>query len=98
MEFEGFQWDAGNIAKCQKHGLSLGEIESVFSRRVLIVNDEANSEAEQRFRAIGVTASGRHAFVVFTWRGKLVRPLSARHMHRKEIDRYEKDNSDIQDG
>ncbi len=58
MEFEGFEWDAGNSAKCQKHGLSLDEIESVFSRRVLIMNDEANSEAEQRFRAIGVTGRG----------------------------------------
>jgi uncharacterized DUF497 family protein len=95
MEFEGFEWDAGNSAKCQKHGLSLDEIESVFSQRVLIVNDEANSEAEQRFRAIGVTASGRQAFIVFTLRGKLLRPLSARYMHRKEIDRYEKDNTDL---
>jgi uncharacterized protein len=96
VEFQGFDWDAGNSAKCQKHGLTLADIESLFSRRVLIVKDEANSEAEQRFRAIGVTASGRHAFVVFTWRGKTLRPLSARYMHRKEISRYEKDNTDIQ--
>jgi len=87
----------GNSAKRQKHGLSLSEIESVFSRRVLIVNDEANSEAEPRFRAIGVTASRRRAFIVFTLRGKRLRPLSARYMHRKEIDRYEKDNPDVQD-
>ena len=97
MEFEGFYWDAGNRAKCQKHGLSLDEIESVFSRRVLIVNDEANSEAERRFRAIGVTAGGRQAFIVFTLRGKRLRPLSARYMHRKEIERYEEDNANLQD-
>ena len=97
MEFEGFEWDAGNMAKCQKHGLSIAEIESVFSARVLIVNDPGNSEVEQRFRAIGKTARGRHAFIVFTWRGKRLRPLSARYMHRKEIDRYEKDNSDVQE-
>ncbi len=97
MEFEGFEWDEGNSAKCQKHGLSLTEIESVFSRRVLIVDDEANSEAELRFRAIGTTARGRRAFIVFTLRGKRLRPLSARYMHRKEIVRYEKDNTDLQD-
>ena len=97
MEFEGFEWDAGNIAKCQKHGLSLAEVESAFAARVLIVNDEVNSEAEQRFRAIGVTASGRHAFIVFTLRGRRLRPLSARYMHRKEIDRYEKNNPDVQE-
>ena len=95
MEFDGFEWDAGNIAKSQKHGLSLAEIESVFSERILILNDEANSEAEQRFRAIGVTRSGRRAFVVFTLRGKRLRPFSARYMHRKEIERYEKDNTDV---
>jgi hypothetical protein len=22
MEFEGFEWEAGNIAKCQKYGVS----------------------------------------------------------------------------
>jgi uncharacterized DUF497 family protein len=68
-----------------------------FSQPVLIVNDEANSEAAPRFRAIGATASGRHAFIVFTLRRKRLRPLSARFMHRKEIDRYEKDNPNLQD-
>jgi uncharacterized DUF497 family protein len=96
VEFEGFEWNAGNMAKCQKHGLSLADIESVFSGPVLILNDAANSEAESRFRAIGVTERGRRAFIVFTWRGKRLRPLSARYMHRKEITRYEKDNPDIQ--
>jgi uncharacterized DUF497 family protein len=95
MEFEGFDWDEGNRAKCQKHGLSLAEIESVFASRVLILDDPGNSEAEPRSRAIGVTAKGRRAFVAFTRRGNLIRPISARYMHKKEIVRYEKDNSDL---
>ncbi len=94
MEFDGFDWDEGNRAKCQKHGVPIVEIESVFSARVLIV-DDPGSEAEPRFRAIGSTATGRSAFVVFTRRGNLIRPISARYMHRKEIVRYEKDNSDF---
>lgn len=69
----------------------------LIMRRVLIVNDDANSETEPRFRAIDVTASGRHAFVVFTFRRKRLRPVSARYMHSKEIARYEKDNADLQD-
>jgi len=95
MEFDGFDWDEGNRAKCQKHGLSLADIESVFSSRVLILDDPGNSEGEPRFRAIGVTAKGRSAFVAFTQRGKLIRPISARYMHKKEIVRYEKDNSNL---
>ena len=97
MEFEGFDWDAGNTAKCQKHGVSLLEIESLFSNRVLVLHDAANSEAETRFRAIGVTTAGRHVFVVFTWRGKKLRPPSARYMHGKEVKRYDEDNPDIQE-
>ena len=95
LRFEGFDWDAGNAEKCQKHGLSIAEVESVFSDRVLILNDTTNSETEQRFRAIGNAASGRKAFIVFTMRGSFIRPLSARYMHRKEINRYEKDNPDF---
>jgi uncharacterized protein len=99
MEFAGFDWDRGNRKKCQKHGLSLAEIESVFDRPVVILPDEKNSGKERRFRAIGTTAKGRKAFVVFTKRGAedavLIRPISARHMHKKEVELYEKTYPDI---
>ncbi len=64
--------------------------------------DEEHSESEERFRAIGKTRSGRHVFLVFTLREKagetLIRPISARSMHRKEIEHYEKENPDLPDG
>jgi hypothetical protein len=60
---------------------------------VLIVADAAHSGREQRFRAIGVAASKRHVFIVLTLRDGLIRPLSARYIHAKEVRRYEKDNS-----
>jgi hypothetical protein len=34
MQFHGFDWDEGNVAKCQKHGLSVEEIESLFERGI----------------------------------------------------------------
>jgi uncharacterized protein len=44
-------------------------------------------------RAIGKTRSGRYVFLVFMLRtihgSTLIRPISARYMHKKEIDRYE---------
>jgi uncharacterized DUF497 family protein len=43
MEFAGFDWDRGNQKKCQKHGLSIAEIESVFDRRVVILPDKGES-------------------------------------------------------
>jgi uncharacterized protein len=93
MKFDGFDWDAGNASKCQKHGLSIAEIESVFLNEPRVAPDVKHSKAEQRFRAVGRTKTGRHVFAVSTVRRRdndlLVRPISARHMHRKEIDAYE---------
>ena len=56
-----------------------------------------HSSVEQRFRAVGKSTGGRHVFLVFTLRSRgasvLIRPISARYMHRKEIDDYEKEVS-----
>jgi hypothetical protein len=95
----GFDWDAGNRAKCEKHGVSIVEVEGLFSRLLLIIPDESHSESEERLRAIGKTASGRSVFLVFTIRvraGKrVIRPVSARYMHRKEVRHYEEENPDV---
>lgn len=92
MEFSGFAWDDGNLAKCQKHGVSQSAIESLFRLGLTILPDAAHSHTEQRFRGIGRSAQGRMLFVVFTLRrhgdAVLVRPISARYMHKKEIDHY----------
>jgi uncharacterized protein len=99
MEFDGFNWDRGNREKCQKHGLSIAEIEGVFSQPVMVLPDKENPQGEQRFRAIGVTSKGRKVFVVFTLRkhgdGVLIRPISARYMHKKEAESYEKSYPDV---
>jgi uncharacterized DUF497 family protein len=94
-----FDWDDGNRAKCLQHGVPPAEIEALFDRPVLIIPDEAHSRDEDRLRAIGKTARGRSVFLVFTVRergGKrLIRPITARYMHRKEVRSYEKENPDL---
>ena len=94
MEFSGFDWDDGNLAKCRKHGVSTDAIESLFRRGLAILPDEAHSKKERRFRAVGRTEQGRAMFVVFTLRRRgmdvLIRPISARYMHKKEADHYAK--------
>jgi uncharacterized protein len=82
-----FEWDTGNAEKCQKHGLSIAEIESVFLGPVMVFADP--SETEVRQRAIGQTTEGRYAFLVFTILDTLIRVISARHMRKKEITVYE---------
>lgn len=93
MKFDGFDWDGGNTSKCQSHGVSIAELESVLAGAPLVGPDPAHSASEQRFRAVGRSAMGRHVFIVFTLRrradGLFLRPISARYMHKKEIDAYE---------
>ena len=90
---DGFDWDDGNRAKCQRHGVSIAEIESLFEGSVITIPDDEHSIVERRLRAIGRAASGRHVFVVFTIRRfgrRVIRPISARYMHQKEVVTYEK--------
>ena len=94
----GFDWDDGNVQKCLKHGVAIDVIETFFRSTSLRVEpDIQNSIGETRFRAIGRTDGGRAIFIVFTFRVResdtLIRPISARYMHQKEIAAYEKENS-----
>ena len=95
----GFDWDAGNLAKCQKHGVSVAEIEGLFESPLLIVPDAAHSRIESRNWAIGKSVAGRMIFIAFTIRPRkgrrLIRPISARYMHAKEIVCYEEENPDL---
>ncbi|MDI1346825.1 MAG: BrnT family toxin [Pseudolabrys sp.] len=93
MDADGFDWDAGNLAKCQKHGLSVAEIEVFLLSDPRIAPDFRHSEHEERLLAVGRDSQERAIFVAFTIRvrdgRRLIRPLSARYMHKKEIDGYE---------
>lgn len=89
----GFDWDVANIEKCCKHGVSIAQIESVFHHNPLIAPDIKHSKTEKRFIAIGLSQK-RPMFVAFTLRNKdnyqIIRPISARFMHEKEVKAYEK--------
>ncbi len=94
--FDSFDWDEGNSAKCAKHLLSQGAIEALFVRPIVISQDPFPGET--RFRAVGRGADGRAVFLVFTMRERdnlrLIRPISARYMHQREIDAYQEALSD----
>ena len=89
----GFDWDTGNLAKCQRHGLSIAAIEALFRNPHTLAPDLAHSSVETRFLAIGKGDGLRLIFVAFTLRpsgeGTLIRPISARYMHQKEVEHYE---------
>jgi uncharacterized DUF497 family protein len=88
----GLEWDDGNFAKCQKHGVTPEEIEDVLTSGRMVRFPDPNPD-EPRLRGIGTTKAGRYVFIVYTLRpaadGMRIRPISARYMHRKEVDYYE---------
>ena len=92
---DGFHWDAGNRVKCQRHGVSVADIEDLFDRPLSVLPDPAHSHNEERFKAIGSNSEGRHILVVFTLREHdgemLIRPISARFMHQREVRHYEEE-------
>jgi uncharacterized DUF497 family protein len=97
LKVAGFDWDHGNRNKCRKHGVSIADIEAMFAKPVAVFPDPSHSQHEERFKAIGATNKGRHIFLVFTLRERgvetLIRPISARYMHRKEVEHYEKETA-----
>lgn len=93
LQVDGFDWDRGNRAKCPKHGVSIAEIEELFYDEPRIVPDPEHSQEEDRLLAVGRTTDEGPLFVAFTLRTegrrRLIRPVSARYMHAKEIAAYE---------
>ena len=83
-----FDWDDGNAAKCEKHGLTRAEIEYALSHDARFAADPDHSVTEQRFIAVSRTTEGRPVYIAFCWRDGKLRPISARYMHNKEALRH----------
>ena len=92
IDIAGYDWDDGNWPKCGKHGVTKEEIEEFFHFSPAVIPDPHPDEP--RMRAIGKAKSGRYLFLVFMFRliggQTFIRPISARYMHQKEVDHYEK--------
>ena len=94
-QITGFEWDAGNERKNEKHGVTMMEAEQVFfNALLLLLEDAAHSQNEVRIHALGVSDAARGLHITFTLRksGQLIRVISARDMHRKERAIYDQAN------
>lgn len=91
MFFDGFEWDEGNWPKCGKHGVGKHEIEAALLNIEFQIEDP--HPGEERYRTAVQLESGRYVFLIFTYRQYesrvLIRPISARYMHGKEVKTYE---------
>ena len=91
-----FQWDEANKRKIWLgHKVSTEECEEAFiAEQVFSQPDELHSGKESRFILISRTRKLRYLFIVYTLRNNKVRVISARSMHKKELDYYEKEAHD----
>jgi len=91
MKIAGIEWDSGNWPKCGKHGVGQEDVEYALRNMKFRIPDP--NPQETRFRTASRTLEGRPIFLVYTHRernGKIyLRPISARYMHKKEVENYE---------
>lgn len=86
-----FEWDKGNGGKNIKHNVEDKESEEVFlDEDKVIYKDNVHSEDEERFVILGKTKNDRLLYVIFTYRKKRIRIISARNINKKEVGIYEK--------
>jgi hypothetical protein len=84
-----FQWDARKAAvNLQKHDVGFADAVGVFFDDLALTIDDEGS-AEERYVTVGMDPLGRILVVVYTWRGKAIRIISARRADAGERKQYE---------
>lgn len=83
-----FEWDEAKASRnLLKHGVAFADAVGVFEDpNALTIEDDDNDEA--RFVTLGFDPLGRLVVVVYTWRGDLIRIISARKATAKEEREY----------
>lgn len=88
-----FDWDdAKNAENKRKHRIAFEEAATVFyDERAVLIDDDNEGAAEERFVLIGLSASLRVLLVCHTYRRReqLIRLISARKANRAERTDYE---------
>jgi uncharacterized DUF497 family protein len=88
----GFEWDPRKAeANFRKHGIRFSESLPVFEDdSALTVTDDVSDLMEQRFVSLGMGAKGQLLVVVYSYRGKNIRIISARPAQPHERAQYER--------
>ena len=86
-----FEWDENKRQKnLRNHGIDSERAKEIWQGPVLEAPSPQKHHSEQRFLAIG-QSEGRFITVVFTWRGKNRRIISARIARKDERENYQKE-------
>jgi uncharacterized DUF497 family protein len=84
-----FEWDHNKATiNLDKHGIDFADAATVFDDSNAVTIDDSDHN-EERFVTIGMDAYGRILVVVYTWRGDVIRIISARKSTKHELKQYE---------
>ena len=74
-----FEWDGTKAAyNVERHGIDFADaVTALYDEHAVTIRDESVDE-EERLVTLGMDALGRVLVVVYTWRGRRVRIISAR--------------------
>jgi uncharacterized DUF497 family protein len=86
-----FEWDPVKAeVNFRKHGVRFAEAEPVFADDFAVtITDDASDPHELRFVSIGMGVKERVLVVVYCYRGKNIRIISARLAEAHERTQYE---------
>ena len=70
-----FDWDPGNVRHLAAHRITWPEFEQAMRHDPMIV-DLRDETGEERWYALGATDRLRVLFLVFTYRGERIRPIT----------------------
>ncbi len=87
----GFEWDVRKAeSNFEKHGVRFSETGPVFEDDFAItIADDVTDPNEQRFVSMGMGVKGRILVVVYCYRGRNIRIISARLAEAHERSQYE---------
>ena len=83
-------WDPKKAkSNYQKHKIRFADAESVLFDTMALTIEDHDIDGEKRFVTVGSDATGRIVLVVYTYRGNIIRLISARKATSTERKHYE---------
>lgn len=86
-----YVWDEEKAAaNLKKHRVDFADAVGVFDDELALRREDPDAEGEERFIALGMDHVGRAVVVVYTYRGEIIRLISARKATKRERGQYAK--------
>jgi uncharacterized protein len=84
-----FEWDEQKrLLNLRKHRVEFADAVTALEDENALTMPDDDERDEDRFVTLGTDLFGRVLVVVYTWRGDLIRMISARKATRRERARY----------